>query len=52
MWWWKKKDEQEDKKTREARGALASKVIELDNQTRRLEELMKTMLAERSQDAQ
>jgi hypothetical protein len=51
MWWWQKDRKADNEKTREIRGTLASKVIELDNQTRRLEELMKTMLSERSKDA-
>lgn len=48
--WWKKRGEKEkvrNEETRQIRGKLATQVIELNNQTRNLEELMKAMLDER-----
>lgn len=52
MWWNKKGKNEDNEKTKVVRRELATKVIELDNQTRHLEELMKAMLEERAKNGQ
>lgn len=50
MWWKRKEPNKHSEETRKDRGKLAEKLVELDRERSHLEELMKSMLAERAKN--
>jgi hypothetical protein len=48
MWWKKAKSDERAEATRQDRGRLAEKLVELDRERVNLEKLMKRMLSERA----